>query len=152
MYRVCVPSGVGSFATPWTVSHQVPLSMGFSRQEYWSGLPLPTPGDLPDPGIKPTSLVSPALAGSVFAISSTWEDSQIYRREGNTGGKRKLPLDAAKMMQGMVPISLGIFHCFPSPSQPPGQVGQKEGLPWTPPISDPSSFLQVSSPALPRFC
>ena len=46
------------FATPWTVGHQAPLSMGFSRQEYWSGLPFPSPGDLPDPGIKPRS---PAL-------------------------------------------------------------------------------------------
>ena len=46
---------------PWTVSHQAPLSMEFSRQEYWSGLPCPPPGYLPDPGIKPTSLVAPAL-------------------------------------------------------------------------------------------
>ena len=44
-----------SFATPWTVAHQAPLSMGFSRQEYWSGLSFPPPGDLPDPGIEPTS-------------------------------------------------------------------------------------------------
>ena len=44
-----------SFATPWTVAHQAPLSMGFPRQEYWSGLPFPTPGDLPNPGIEPTS-------------------------------------------------------------------------------------------------
>ena len=43
--------------TPWTVAHQAPLSMGFSRQEYWSGLPCPLPGDLPDPGIKPVSLL-----------------------------------------------------------------------------------------------
>ena len=46
------------FETPWTVAHQAPLPMGFPRQEYWSGLPFPSPGDLPDPGIKP---VSPAL-------------------------------------------------------------------------------------------
>ena len=46
------------FATPWTIAHQAPLSMGFSRQEYWSELPFPSPGDLPDPGIKPRS---PAL-------------------------------------------------------------------------------------------
>ena len=52
--------------TPWTVVFQAPLSMKFSRQEYWSGLPFPTPGDLPDPGIEPTSLVSPALAGGFF--------------------------------------------------------------------------------------
>ena len=47
--------------TPWTVVHQAPLCMGFSRQEYWNGLPFPPPGDLPDPGIKPGSPVSPAL-------------------------------------------------------------------------------------------
>ena len=51
-------SRVRRFATPWTVAHQVPPSMGFSRQEYWSGLPFPSPGDLPDPGIE---LRSPAL-------------------------------------------------------------------------------------------
>ena len=49
--------------TPWTVAHQAPLSMGFPGQEYWSGLPFPSPGDLPDLGIKP---VSPALAGGYF--------------------------------------------------------------------------------------
>ena len=52
-----------SFANLWTVAHQFPLSMEFSRQEYWSGLPFPSPGDLPDPGIKP---MSPALAGGFF--------------------------------------------------------------------------------------
>ena len=55
-----------TFATPWTVAWlicQAPLSMGFHRQEYWSGLPFPAPGNLPDPGIKPASLVSPVLAG-----------------------------------------------------------------------------------------
>ena len=45
-----------SFVTPWTVAHQVPLSMGFPRQEYWNGLTFPSPGNLPDPGIKPGSL------------------------------------------------------------------------------------------------
>ena len=54
-------SRVWLFATPWTVACQVPLSLGFSRQEYWSGLPFPPSGDLPDPGIKPKSLTSPAL-------------------------------------------------------------------------------------------
>ena len=49
-------SHVQLFATPWTVAHQAPLSMGFSRQEYWSGLPFPSPGDLPNPGIEPGSL------------------------------------------------------------------------------------------------
>ena len=54
------------FATPWTIALQAPLSMRFSRQEYWSGLPCLPPGDLPNPGIKLTSLVSPALAGRFF--------------------------------------------------------------------------------------
>ena len=49
--------------TPWTVGHQAPLSMGFPRQEYWSGLPCPSPGDLPDPGMEPMSSV---LAGRFF--------------------------------------------------------------------------------------
>ena len=59
-------SHVRLFATPWTVAHQVPLSMEFSRQEYWSGLPFPTPRDLPDLGIEPMSPVSPALADRFF--------------------------------------------------------------------------------------
>ena len=49
-------SHIWLFVTPWTVTHQAPLSMGFSRQEYWSGLPFPTPGDLPKPGIESGSL------------------------------------------------------------------------------------------------
>ena len=55
---------------PWTVAHQVPLSMGFSRQEYWSGVPFPPPGDLPDPETEPAS---PALAGRFFTTSTNWE-------------------------------------------------------------------------------
>ena len=58
-----------SFATPWTVVHQVPLSMGFHRQEYWSRLPFPSPGDLPNPGTEPTSLVSPALQVDSLPLS-----------------------------------------------------------------------------------
>ena len=56
-----------------TIAHQAPLSMGFSRQECWSGLPFPSPGGLPHPGIKLTSLTSPALAGGFFITSTTWE-------------------------------------------------------------------------------
>ena len=60
------PSHVQLFATPWTVAHQAPLSVEFFRQEYWSGLPLPPPGDLPDPGIEPVSPMPPAWqAGSL---------------------------------------------------------------------------------------
>ena len=59
---------------PWTVAHQAPLSMGFPRQEYWSGLPFPSPGDVPNPGIEPAS---PTLAGRFFTTSTTWE-AQVY--------------------------------------------------------------------------
>ena len=58
-----VTRSCSTLATPWTVAHQVPLSMIFSRQEYWSGLPFPSPGDLPNPGIKPRS---PALQADSF--------------------------------------------------------------------------------------
>ena len=61
------------FATPWPVDLQAPLFMGFSSEEYWSGLPFPSLGDLPDPGIKPMSLMSPALGGGFFTTSATWE-------------------------------------------------------------------------------
>ena len=66
-------SHIRLFATPWTVAHQAPLSMGFSRQKYWSGVPFPLPGDLPNPGIEPASFTSPALAGRFFTTSVAWE-------------------------------------------------------------------------------
>ena len=64
-------SHVWFFVTLWTVAHQAPLSMGFFRQEYWSGLPCPPPGDLHDPGIEPKSLSSLALEGGLFISSTT---------------------------------------------------------------------------------
>ena len=74
MTRVCLLSRfsrVQLFVTLCTVARQALLSMEFSRQEYWSGLPFPSPGDLPDPGIKPGSFKSPALAGGFFNTSDT---------------------------------------------------------------------------------
>ena len=59
-------SHVRLFVTPWTVTHRAPLSMGFSRQKYWSGLLCPPPGDLPDPGIELVSLKSPPWTGAFF--------------------------------------------------------------------------------------
>ena len=59
---------------PWTAALQAPLSMGLSRQEYWSGLPFPPPGDLRDSGIEPTFLPSPELVDGFFTTSATWED------------------------------------------------------------------------------
>ena len=63
---------VRQFATQWTIARQA-LSMGFSRQEDWSGLPCPPPGDLPDPGIQSLSLVPPSLTGRFLTTSNTWE-------------------------------------------------------------------------------
>ena len=65
-------------ATLWTVAHQAPLPRGFSRQEYWSGLPCPPPGDLPNPGSEPVSLMSPELAGMFFTIHTTWDVQNNY--------------------------------------------------------------------------
>ena len=62
-----------TLCNPMDVAHQVPLSVESPRQEYWSGLPFPSPGDLPDPGIKLRSLMSPALAGGFFITRATWE-------------------------------------------------------------------------------
>ena len=78
---MCVLSCFGHvrlFVTPWTVACQASLSMGFSKQGYWSGLPSPPPGDLPHPGIKPASLMSPALADRFFTLSITWEALNSY--------------------------------------------------------------------------
>ena len=69
---VCVLSHfsrIRLFGTPWTVAHQAPLSMGFSRPEYWSGSPYPSPGDLPNPGIEPVSPVAPALQADSLPLS-----------------------------------------------------------------------------------
>ena len=67
-----------SFATLWTLVYQAPLSMGFSRQEYWRGLPLPPPGDLPDPGIEPASLAPPVYH------CTTWETPGFYIGDANS--------------------------------------------------------------------
>ena len=72
-------SQVQLFATPWTVAHQAPPSIGFPRQEYWSGFPFPSPGDLPNPEIEPVSSASPILADRFFTTE--------------TPGKPLLPLD-----------------------------------------------------------
>ena len=85
--------------TPWTVAYQASLSMGFSRQEYWSGLPVPSPGDLPDPGIEPgspTLQADPllwALSNLLYHLSSEIQASLIQtdqnREKGERKGKRK---------------------------------------------------------------
>ena len=73
MLGICLAAqSCPTLATPWTVARQVPLSMGFPRQECWSGLPFSSSGDLPNPGIEPTSPVSPGLSGEFFT-TECWE-------------------------------------------------------------------------------
>ena len=79
-----------TLATPWTVAHQVPLSLGFPRQEYWSGLPLPSPRDLPDPGIEP---MSPALADGFFTNRAP---GKPFPKAGNWGQLHDSPLSFIK--------------------------------------------------------
>ena len=67
--------------TPWTVAHQAPLSLGFSRQEYWSGLPFPPPEDLTELRIKPTSPVSPALQANSLPDEPSGKPMEIAKRE-----------------------------------------------------------------------
>ena len=71
---MCALSWVQLFVTPWTVTCQTPLFMGFSKQDYWSGLPFPPPGDFPDSGIKPKS---PELVGRFFTIEQPGKPSGI---------------------------------------------------------------------------
>ena len=80
MFLLCMLSHsvMSNSATQWTVACETPLSMGFFRQEYWSELPCPPLGDLPDSGIEPMSLMSPALASGSFTPSTTWEANKTW--------------------------------------------------------------------------
>ena len=73
-------SRVWLFAAPWTAAHQAPLCLGFSRQEHWSGLPFPPPGDLPHPGIDPPPPACPALAGGFFTTAPPGKPTQNLTR------------------------------------------------------------------------
>ena len=72
-------SSVRLFVTLWTIACQAPLSMEFHRQEHWSGLPCPPSGDLPNAGMEPASLMSPALADGLFTTSTTWEAQITFK-------------------------------------------------------------------------
>ena len=83
---MCVFGGLSHiqlFAASWTVACQAPLSVGFPREECWSGVPSPTPGDLPDPGMEPVSLVSPALAGGSFTTEPSGKLDDVIKDENN---------------------------------------------------------------------
>ena len=101
----------------WTVAHQAPLSMGFYRQEYWSGSPCPPPGDLPNPGIEPVSLMSPALAGGFFTTSATWGALQTHK-DGEIGSKDML----------LKVIIDTLTHPVSPPSPPVFNLSQHQGL------------------------
>ena len=88
--RVCVLSSVLLFATPWSAACQGPLSIGFPRQEHWSGLPFPPPGDLPDPGIQPASPVIPAFSGGFFTTEPPiWSNKYPKKIIQIASGSRK---------------------------------------------------------------
>ena len=78
--RAQLLSHVGLLVTPWTVAHQAPLSMRFSRQEYWSGFPFPSPEDIPAPGIKLKSPASPALGGRFFTPMSLGDNGTVLKK------------------------------------------------------------------------
>ena len=112
-----------TLVTLWTVARQAPLSVGFPRQKYRSRLPFPSPGDLPDPGIKPTSLVSPALAGGFFTTVPSGKESGPYRKtkgEGIAGWyeSRTKDVEAAMCRQVRIPdldrgsSHRGVFYFF----------------------------------------
>ena len=84
----CVCSVMSGSVTPWPVAHQAPLYMGFSRQEYWSGLPFSPPGDLPDPETEPTSPGSPALQVDSLPLNQQGSLNSLYR--WNNKGTQKL--------------------------------------------------------------
>ena len=83
-------SVVSDCAASLTVARQTPLSMRLSRQDYWSRLPFPTPGDLPDPGIEPMSLESPVLAGRFFTTSATWEAHGVPKEKWKSKAETSL--------------------------------------------------------------
>ena len=98
------------FATPWTVAYQAPLSMGFSRWEYWSRLPFLSTGDLPNPGIEPESLTSPALAGGFFTTSATWEAhwalyQYLKRKHTHTYSQQIMAIPSMEKWLSMTKIS-----------------------------------------------
>ena len=96
---VCVLSGVQLFAIPWTAARQAPLSMGFPRQQYWSGLPCPPPGDPPDPGTEPSSLASLALAGGFFTIAPPGKLGLVMRKQSVEDRERKNNTDTESRLQ-----------------------------------------------------
>ena len=106
MASVMSLSRVRLFATPWTVAYQAPLSMGFSRQYYWSGLPFPSPEDLPDPGVEPRF---PAL-GTDALPSEPPGKSVIHQHESTIGIICPLPLKPRSHLRLISPLQVITEH------------------------------------------
>ena len=92
------------FATPWTVAHQAPPSMGFSRQEYWTGLPFPSPGDLSNPGTEPTS---PALQADALTSEPRVDSLEKTLMLGGIGGRRRRGRPRMRWLDG-IPDSMNV--------------------------------------------
>ena len=138
-------SHVVLFAALWIVACQVPLSLGFSRQEYWSGSPCPSPGDLPNLGILPMSLMSPTLVHGCFIISFTWEalpssiqfssdaksclticNPMDWSMPGFPVHHQLLELDQTHVHR--VSDAIQPSHSLPFPSLPAFNISQHQGL------------------------
>ena len=127
-------SCVQLLVTPWTLAHQAPLSMKLPRQEDWSGLPFPSPGDLPNPRI---GLVSPALASGFFITSTTWE--ALFLTSGGGGFVAKLcpTLATPWTVACQAPVSMGF-----------SRQHYWSGLPFPSPGDLPKLGIKPRSPAL----
>ena len=104
--HACVLSCVPLFEIPWTVAHPAPLSLEFSKQEYQSGLPFPSPGDLPEPGIEPKSLTSPPLTGGFFSTLPLGSWVFYNSRFGNSAERCSHALEEVKQVpRGLSKVS-----------------------------------------------
>ena len=146
----CVPaclraSVVCHSATLWTVALQAPLSTGFSRQEYWSGLPCPPPGDLPDSGIEPAVLTSCALAGRLFTTSATWKSiTCIIMHICNMHIYMAVLFSRLVMSDSLRPHKLQHAR-LPCPSPTPGVHPNPGPLSWWSHLTISSSVVPFSS-------
>ena len=131
----CALSRVKLFVTPWTVAQQVPLPMGFSRQDYWSQLPFPSPGDLPNPGIKTMSPVAPAQAGRFFTTEPRGKPRRFLRIT-----KKHLRVDeGSSWVLQVLPVTRSSQHTHSQPFMP-RHTGHPQTTPHpldTPPSAHP---------------
>ena len=155
---LCNFSHIWLCVTPWTVARQASLSIGFSRQEYWSGLPFSSPGDLLDPGTEPASLVSPALAGGFFTTSATWEAQFPLQREAQQSITFFPEWKTIPQLKALVLCCAQLLSrvqlCNPMDCYPPGSCvhgdspGKNTGVGCHPPGDLPNRGMESKSPTL----